>query len=79
VLLLLISVVLSILGVLLLWLILPAFVFPPIAFILAVVGYIQIARTPGTWLRKSLYLLAMLLAVAAGILAMRIIGTGYRV
>ena len=74
------SILLSLLSLPLVWLIVPALIFTPIAFVLGLAAFIRAARRrpkPGA-LRLSAYALPMLLAIAVFWMQLWLVNTGYR-
>lgn len=72
------SILLSLLSLPLVWLIVPALIFTPIAFVLGLAAFIRAARRRPGALRLSAYALPMLLAVAVFWMQLWLVNTGYR-
>lgn len=70
-----ISVALSLLTMPLIWLLIPGLLFPPLALVLAWLGW---RRHLAQGRRNYLYALPMLLALAAGGLSWYVLSTGYK-
>ena len=74
------SILLSLLSLPLLWLIVPALIFTPVAFVLGLAALIRAARRrpKPSALRLAAYALPMLLAVAVFWMQLWLVSTGYR-
>lgn len=75
------SVLLSLLSLPLLWLVLPIFVMPPLAFYCGLVGFkraVLQAVEPVSLVMQVLYALPMVLAVVVLVLELWIMNTGYK-